>query len=283
MSNFSILLPAFNAQKTIKECVTSIISQSYKDWDLFLINDGSTDSTGVIIDSFKDKRIKKIHLKQNYGLVEALNYGISNIKSRFIFRMDADDVMLPHRIKKQISYITNDKTGIYSGSMVMNNKIHNIPNLNNNHIYQLLTFCNPIIHPTVLIDRNFCQNLKYDHVTCEDYYLWCKLATSGTKFKIIREPLIEYKISKFQKSIVEKHQVLIEAQKIASKYTLQNFPDQYLHLKKVGFTYARDIGMKPIIQNFLKNTYKPLWDNNIINKKYKQRLISSLAKNAFRF
>lgn len=282
MSNFSILLPAFNAQKTIKQCINSIIRQSYTDWDLFLINDGSTDSTGIIIDSFNDKRIKKFHVKKNLGLVNTLNYGISNIKSRFIFRMDADDVMLPDRIKKQISHIKKDKTGIYSGSMVINNKVQNLPDYNNKQIYQLLTFNNPIIHPTVLIDRNFCKDLRYNNLTCEDYDLWCQLATRGVKFKITKEPLIEYKVSKFQKSVIEKNQILVDAQKIADKYTLQNFPDQYLQLKEVGFTHAKNIKITTIIQNLLKNTYKPLWQDNIINEKYVKRLISSLAKNAFR-
>ena len=94
----TIILPVYNSEKTIKRAVKSIINQTHIYWELILIDDGSIDSTISIIKKIKDHRIKKIFFKNNKGLVEALNAGISLSQGSFIARMDADDISFPERL-----------------------------------------------------------------------------------------------------------------------------------------------------------------------------------------
>ena len=86
----SILLPVHNVEKYIRESINSIFRNSYKNLELLIVNDGSTDNTEEIIKSFSDRRIKYLK-KSNSGLIETLNYGIKKCNNSIIMRMDGDD------------------------------------------------------------------------------------------------------------------------------------------------------------------------------------------------
>lgn len=104
----SIIMPAYNAEKYIEEAICSIKEQTYLNWELIIIDDGSSDNTAQIILKHvkSDNRIKMISRK-NKGLVPTLNEGIQNAAGKFIARMDADDICDKTRLKKQISYLWN--------------------------------------------------------------------------------------------------------------------------------------------------------------------------------
>ena len=101
----SIVLPVFNAQKTLQRAINSIINQTYSVWELIIVNDGSTDGSISIIKNINDKRVKKIFLKENKGLVHCLNLGISLSKGIYVARMDADDISLPERLFCQLQFL----------------------------------------------------------------------------------------------------------------------------------------------------------------------------------
>ena len=109
----SIILPMYNAQNYICSSIESILSQTYLNWELIIINDGSTDNSLKIIKSkylnlnYYKNKIKLINLTQNHGIVYSLNIGISkcNKNSKYIARMDADDISLNNRIEKQINFM----------------------------------------------------------------------------------------------------------------------------------------------------------------------------------
>lgn len=105
MPIISVILPAYNASKTISEAIDSILSQSFKDWEMLVINDGSIDNTKDIIQSYTDSRIKYIENEGNKGLVYSLNRGISLSQGVYIARMDADDISLPTRLEEQLKYL----------------------------------------------------------------------------------------------------------------------------------------------------------------------------------
>src|SRR3954453_10350328 len=92
----TVLMPAYNAGPYIREAIDSILQQTFTDFELLIINDGSTDDSINIIKSFKDTRITLID-RQNIGLIESLNEGLNIAKGEIIARMDADDVCLPAR------------------------------------------------------------------------------------------------------------------------------------------------------------------------------------------
>jgi len=107
MPRVSILLPAFNAASTLERAVKSILQQTFEDWELLLIDDGSTDGTKALIEMFasNDKRVRPVFFPENRGIVAALNAGWSEAKGEYIARMDADDESHPDRLQKQAGFL----------------------------------------------------------------------------------------------------------------------------------------------------------------------------------
>jgi glycosyltransferase involved in cell wall biosynthesis len=103
MPRISVILPVYNAQAYLNDALQSIFMQSYQDFEIIAINDGSTDRSGELLDRYKDKRLKVIH-QQNRGLAETLNMGIQLASGEFIARQDSDDMSLPERFAQQINY-----------------------------------------------------------------------------------------------------------------------------------------------------------------------------------
>ena len=103
MNQLTVILPCYNSEKYIYQSITSILNQTFKNFKLIIINDGSTDNTLKIIKSFKDKRIKLINNKGNKGLIYSLNKGISQANSIYLARMDGDDISERSRLEEQIN------------------------------------------------------------------------------------------------------------------------------------------------------------------------------------
>ena len=110
--NLSIIVPVYNVEEYIAECIDSILAQTYKDWELILVDDGSKDNSGKICDEYalKDNRIKVIH-KENGGAASARNKGLENAFGQYITFIDGDDVLLNNNIYEKILKIfVNDNT-----------------------------------------------------------------------------------------------------------------------------------------------------------------------------
>ena len=100
----SVIMPAYNAERFIREAVDSILSQSFRDFELIIIDDGSKDGTASIIQSYSDERIRLIQ-KENEGVATTLNRGIELAKGQYIWRHDADDVSKTDRLEKQVQFM----------------------------------------------------------------------------------------------------------------------------------------------------------------------------------
>lgn len=193
----TVLMPVYNAAFHVKEAVESVLTQSYTDFDLLIIDDGSTDSSIEIIKEFDDPRIKIHSLEQNRGLVNALNVGLSMIDTEYIARTDADDVCLPDRLKVQVEFMDANKdvgavgTGFDSllpdGSIKSGGRFspdHNTIRLKHLYIIQ-------IIHGTSMLrtqvirdhDLRFDPNFKH----AEDYDFFDRLS-SVSRIANIPEP-----------------------------------------------------------------------------------------------
>jgi len=106
MPRISVILPTYNGEEYLQDALQSIFAQTYSDFEVIAINDGSTDQTPEILDSVKDKRLKVIYQK-NHGLALSLNIGIRAATGEFIARQDQDDISLPTRFEKQVEYFDN--------------------------------------------------------------------------------------------------------------------------------------------------------------------------------
>ncbi len=120
MAEVSIIVPVYNCDKWLKECVDSIIAQSYNDWELILVDDGSTDSSPAICDNYagKDSRIRCIH-QVNGGVSAARNVGLDNTNSQYVMFVDGDDMLMPDAIETLMKFANdNINLRIISGAYV---------------------------------------------------------------------------------------------------------------------------------------------------------------------
>lgn len=178
----SVLMPVFNGEKYLKKAIDSIIFQTEKNWELIIVDDGSTDSSVEIINSFNDHRIK--YFKKNHeGIVSALNFGILKSTTKYVARMDSDDISCPDRLEKQIKFM-EENNFVLSGSYAdiidcLDNKISEIKYLplswNKIKIFSFLH--NPFIHPSVIFNKEFVLKVggyrNFKHT--EDYELWTRI------------------------------------------------------------------------------------------------------------
>lgn len=112
----SVIMSVYNGEKYLKEAVESILRQTFQDFEFIIVDDGSTDKTSEILNSFDDLRIKVIKNSQNLGLTKSLNKAIEIAKGKYIARMDADDISLPHRLEKQIEFLEKNPEYAMIGS-----------------------------------------------------------------------------------------------------------------------------------------------------------------------
>ena len=185
-SKISIILPTFNSENYVKNTLQSILSQNYKNYELIIIDNISTDNTINIINSYKKKIKLKIIQKKTKNLAEALNIGINESSGEFIARIDADDLVRKKRFSKRVAFLERNTDYDIVGTNAFrfkNNIIFVKPFLINYDDILLkisMIFNSPFIHPSIMIRKKFIDNNninyndKFDE--CEDYELWLKLS-----------------------------------------------------------------------------------------------------------
>ncbi|MCM8528572.1 MAG: glycosyltransferase [Lentisphaeraceae bacterium] len=201
MTPVTFLLPVYNGEKYLKEALESIQHQTFIDFEVLVINDGSTDSTQVIIDAFisSDKRFRCIS-RENKGLIKTLNEGLDEIKTKYIARMDADDVCHPQRLELQLQYMENNPdigvSGTYCKFFGQVEREIKYP-VENEKLKALIPFASPFSHPSVILRRSVLEEhkLRYDEnfKDCEDYKLWLDLS-EFTKLGNIPDFLLNYRM-----------------------------------------------------------------------------------------
>ncbi len=201
----SILLPAYNSESYIKQTIDSILQQTYAEFELLIINDGSTDNTSNIIDSYTDKRIQYIKNNGNQGLIFTLNKGIELAKGKYIARIDADDICLPQRIEKQVAWMQqNTNTAVLATTVQFINE-HNEPTgfwpldlqtITSSAIKKNMVWQCCIAHPSVMMRSEVIKNYRYNvyQKHTEDYDLWLQLLADGFVIEKINEPLLLYRV-----------------------------------------------------------------------------------------
>ena len=101
----TVLLPVYNGERYLREAVESILTQTLESFELLIVDDGSTDGTAAICRSFTDARVRVHRYEENAGVIFALNAGIDLITTKYVARMDADDISLPDRLARQVAFL----------------------------------------------------------------------------------------------------------------------------------------------------------------------------------
>ena len=184
----TVLMSVYNGEKYLREAIDSILNQTFTDFEFLIINDGSTDKTQDILNSYNDTRIKIINNEENIGLTKSLNKGLRLSRGKYIARQDADDISLPERLEKELQAIESSKEigAVSCWIKIVNENTGEISfwpsDMENNspeEIYYTLFFENCIAHSTVL----FCKDivLKIGGYSnrfekSQDYDLWIRLS-----------------------------------------------------------------------------------------------------------
>ena len=196
----SVILPVYNASQFIAETINSILEQTFTDFELIIINDGSTDTSELIIQSFEDHRI--IYVKQeNRGVGFSIRKGCEMAKGKYIARIDADDICMPERFEIQVDYLRKNPDTVLVSSAVIyidyagNEMGRSFPHLSNWAILKRMKYSSTICHPAVMM-RKKAYNLTggYQNIQpFEDLFLWLSLSKYG-KLHNLKMPLIKYRI-----------------------------------------------------------------------------------------
>jgi glycosyltransferase involved in cell wall biosynthesis len=201
----SVILPAYNCEKYIARAIESVLHQTFTNFELIIIDDGSTDRTGEIIKSFTDPRILYQFNSTNKGLVFTLNKGIGVAKARYIARMDGDDISFRERFEKQLNYLNKNNhvdllatvvTLIDENDHPMGTWKGDEQNINEKDIRKYLAKDNCIAHPSVMGKIEIFKKYKYNHTQSqsEDYDLWLRMISGGVIIHKLPEPLLQHRI-----------------------------------------------------------------------------------------
>jgi glycosyltransferase involved in cell wall biosynthesis len=201
----SVIMAVYNGELYVKQAVESVLQQTYKDFELIIINDGSTDDTLRIVRTFNDERINIITQK-NEGPAKARNNGIKSARGEYIANLDSDDICLPERLEKQVEFLDNNPDYVIIGSNGF------VTDRNGTTIYTSsypLTDAKiraqlpetPFINSAVMFRKKaalkaggYYEQLNFYKIYCEDCILWNRMTDSG-KLANIKEPLIYYRLS----------------------------------------------------------------------------------------
>jgi glycosyltransferase involved in cell wall biosynthesis len=200
----SVVIPTYNASNFLIKAIQSVINQTYKNWELIIVDDGSTDQTRQIVEEFqkKDSRIKYF-FQNNKGQGAARNLGIKNASGNYIAFLDSDDEFFENKLERVISYFEKDKNIglIYTDAIIIGGHLYNkrrseIFTPYSGNIYTKLLFNNFITTSTVVVRRGVLQDCGlFDESDLlrnfEDYDLWLRIAKKY-KIEYIPEVLTKY-------------------------------------------------------------------------------------------
>jgi glycosyltransferase involved in cell wall biosynthesis len=198
----TVLMPAFNAASFIRHSIRSILAQTFGDFELLVIDDGSADGTAEIVSSFRDGRIRLVRHTDNKGLVSTLNEGLRIASAPLVARMDADDVSAGCRLALQVDFLDSRDAidAVGSAAMIVDQRgvprgVMRVPSSPQALGWELC-FRNPVPHCSVMMRRKRILDDYggYPHSRkSEDYALWSEIAARN-RFAMMTKKLVKYRV-----------------------------------------------------------------------------------------
>lgn len=215
MTDLDVLFPVKNGIPYVEAAIESILSQSFGDFRLLVIDDGSEDDTPALVAKLaaSDSRIVLVP-SEGSGLIDALNQGLARSTSPFLARMDSDDVAMPSRFEKQLSYLRrHPEIDVLGGWVQLIDKnggtlasVTEYPTSPGDLKRRLFANCNPLVHPTVMMRTDTVKRLggyRTAMKAAEDFDLWLRVAESG-ELANLPEILVRYRIHPGQVSAAQR-------------------------------------------------------------------------------
>jgi glycosyltransferase involved in cell wall biosynthesis len=197
----TVLLPVYQGRAHLAEAIDSILSQSFRDFELLVVDDGSSDGSAEVIAARRDPRIRCVRNERNLGLVASLNRGLELARGELVARMDADDVSLPQRLRRQVDFLdANPEIGACGAWTVTAGRragAHVEYPTRPEELRCRLLFDPAMAHPTLCLRRAWLErhDLRYDaaYPHAEDYDLW-RRAVAHFPLVNLGEVLLRYRV-----------------------------------------------------------------------------------------
>ena len=278
--DISVIMSVYNGETYLKEAIESVINQTFKNWELIIINDCSTDSTAQILEEFalKDERVKVHPNEINLKLPTSLNKAISLCEGKYIARMDADDICLPERLEKQFKFMEeNSEVALSSCRFItVKNGVYMSGGAggrcDNKALRAMLLVANPILHPGVIARAEIMKKFNYDTtLTCtEDLELWTRMAMENQKIEILPECLLIYRLHDKQITSTTLQRQHTEVLKIQNKFyssLLKQMDEEMQKFYISGIYFKENANINKFIEyaKWLKSIAGKNFDANDIN------------------
>jgi len=257
MSNkkISVIMGAFNCEKTIQASINSIVNQTYPNWEFIICEDGSVDGSYLELTKFanSEDRIRIIRNDKNMGLTYSLNKCLEFTTGDYIARMDADDIATPERIEMQVRFLEeNPSYGLVGCNAYLINKEKKIVGESlipqTDHDIQICkVFYNPFYHPTVLLRSEILKENKYDEsfIYAQDYELWLRILKKNKGFNLSNK-MLYYRVE----SSKNPEKLKIQALNCLRALVKNNEDPNEYYLRDVKSIRAK---LPYIIKNYVKN------------------------------
>jgi glycosyltransferase involved in cell wall biosynthesis len=266
----TVLMPCYNAADYIADAIKSVLAQTFRDFELLIINDGSADDTVSLVRSFNDERIVLIEQEQQ-GIATALNNGLQHARADYIARFDADDICFTGRLERQYNFMMSHPDYIVIGSAADymdqsgNYIFTHSPRAKTNEELQALPYNScPFIHASVMYKKDPVAVIGYNtHAhSFEDHLLWQQLKTKGKMYNMA-EPLLSVRLNPGSITMDEKKRPAafhrIKTRALKCRHMGSNEGDRLLQLirQQNNSRVRRGAYYSLLAKKFLWNNYNP--------------------------
>ena len=230
----SIIMPNFNSEKYIKSAINSVLNQTFKKWELIIVDDNSNAQTVKILKNYKNKKIKLIFLKKNKGAAYCRNLAIKKSTGKYLTFLDSDDIWNKKKLSLQYSFMENNQfTFTYTNYELIDSKDKSLGLVVAPKKFTFNSFIKntTIGTSTMMIKRSIAQNTRFTNtLICEDYYYKCKLLKKIGSANLLDSVLSKYRI---RKDSLQSNKIrnFIWMWKINKKYNKFSF---FLNLKSLS-------------------------------------------------
>ena len=287
-------MSTYNEEKYIETSLGSILNQTFKDFEIIIVDDASTDNTRKLIQGLEDKRIRLICNEENQGLTKNLNKALKYVRGKYIARMDGDDIAFPERFKKQYHYMEKHPetmlVSCYTKSFGDSDLVFALPD--KSEVLKVRMLVRPVYaHPGFMMRRELIEaGYQYDeeYRTAQDYEFASRVAEKY-KIGLVPEVLLFYRVHKKQISAKSGNQQFNNADKIRKRQLKRlgirlsetEWEDYLLLVKEAKVNSLDDFNrVYEIIQKMLKcNEKTKIYDSKIMEKTLKQMLYTWIIRN----
>lgn len=241
----SVVLPVYNDADSVSDAIESVLAQTFDDYELVIVNDGSTDETATVLDTCRDHElVSVVKHESNRGLPAALNTGIETAKSELIARQDSDDRSLPGRLQRQYEFLDTEHGVdlVATGAEVIDEHGAVIDSFNPPK-WPAKTFdtANSIVHGSGMFRRDAVESVGgYDGFFkyCQDYDLWVRMASAGYSLRGLSAQLYQLRRDSTTPTVEDRTEYSLYA--LIARAT---DPDTKTHLKRL----ARRDGLQTVL------------------------------------